>query len=163
MNKILDRIEKLLRLTESPEIEEERNAALAVCRLIREHKLKVVAGNAEAPKSAPPITGTWDGRVHASQVDAQGHIRYPTAGKRTNFDPTSGKTKKAKPAKSGEAEPRYGWDEMPVRPVHMQAKFPGNCKACNAFYEEGAEVIWVKGKGCVCADDESCHIPPFDG
>jgi hypothetical protein len=58
-------VHKLISLSSSPSPEEARTAALAACRLIREHKLEV-----SLPKAAPfgGATGQWEANSDVASI-----------------------------------------------------------------------------------------------
>lgn len=109
----IDKVNKLIALTASSNVDEARNAALAACTLIREHNLQIVERKVSTPIPASalrdpmnaawePVSGSmWDGRVDSSQVDARGNIRRDPMGRAR---PAAAKSA----AKRPEAEPRQG-------------------------------------------------------
>lgn len=132
---LLARFEKLLALTLSPNEEEARNAAILVCRMIQEGKLRVVdplqvttqPEKKTAKVAMPTAPGTVDHmREQLEAILGKGHMAIPPPGVR--------------PA-----------DVLVVR---MEATHAGMCRHCDAPYFRGSTVWARQGFGAV---HEACR------
>jgi hypothetical protein len=149
---ILERVMHLVRLAGSDNDNEARNAAMEVCRLIREHKLRVSVPPNFVRTSPPgnPIVnkegiGERTARAAREILDRVAHpgADIPWPDKR--------------PSPSAPATPPLNRPRPVVMvnststPVQIKAKWPGNCEDCHRPYVQGDTVWYRRGIGCVHA------------
>jgi len=149
---ILERVMHLVRLAGSDNDNEARNAAMEVCRLIREHGMTISVSPSNVVRMSPPPgrpivskegIGERTARAAREILDRVAHpgadIHWPD--KRptmTNTSPTP--INRPRPVVMANAV---------FTPIQIKAKWAGKCEDCHRPYAQGDRLWFRRGVGCV--------------
>lgn len=172
MRDVIDQINKLLALAESPAEEEARSAAMQAVRLIKKHKIELRMPGVNPPTDAHPFdVPPWNGFMDEFMKDVfRTQAKRPASTPKYHYEPKHGdssfqeqpkKQTPHDPPPCNAAQPNTpppnppSHDKPPVEKekrssgnaIPLISRYKGNCKMCGKPYFAGEKVLWMKLRG----------------